>query len=84
MSEPGVPTFDQLKIFLAVVETGGFAAAGRKLNRATSVISYGVSNLEAQLGIVLFDRETTRRPRLTEAGRAGPANLDSGLGGFSA
>ncbi len=70
MSGPGVPTFDQLQIFLAVIETGSFAAAGRKLNRATSVISYGVSNLEAQLGVELFDREATRRPRLTEAGRA--------------
>jgi DNA-binding transcriptional LysR family regulator len=70
MSETGVPTFDQLQIFLAVVENGSFAAAGRKLNRATSVISYGVANLEAQLGIELFDREATRRPRLTEAGRA--------------
>jgi len=70
MSEPGVPTFDQLQIFLAVVENGSFAGAGRKLNRATSVISYGISNLEAQLGIELFDREATRRPRLTEAGQA--------------
>jgi DNA-binding transcriptional LysR family regulator len=70
MSGAGVPTFDQLHIFLTVVETGSFAAAGRKLNRATSVISYGVSNLEAQLGVELFDREATRRPQLTEAGRA--------------
>jgi DNA-binding transcriptional LysR family regulator len=70
MSFPGVPTFDQLHIFLTVVETGSFAAAGRKLNRATSVISYGVSNLEALLGVELFDREATRRPQLTEAGRA--------------
>ncbi|MBF6601871.1 MAG: LysR family transcriptional regulator, partial [Sphingorhabdus sp.] len=70
MSEPGIPTFDQLKIFLAVVETGSFAAAGRRLNRATSVISYGISNLEAQLGLSLFDREGTRKPRLSNAGRA--------------
>lgn len=70
MSDPGVPTFDQLKIFLTVIETGSFAAAGRKLNRATSVISYGIGNLEAQLGVELFDRESTRRPQLTEAGRA--------------
>ncbi len=70
MPGPGVPTFDQLQIFLAVIENGSFAAAGRKLNRATSVISYGVSNLEAQLGVALFDREATRRPRLTQAGRA--------------
>jgi DNA-binding transcriptional LysR family regulator len=57
-------------VFVAVVETGSFAAAGRKLNRAVSVISYGVANLEAQLGVRLFDREGTRRPVLTEAGRA--------------
>lgn len=68
--DPGTPTFDQLKIFLTVVETGSFAAAGRTLNRATSVISYGVSNLEAQLGLRLFEREGTRKPRLTAAGQA--------------
>lgn len=70
MSEPGVPTFDQLRLFLAVVETGSFAAAGRLLHRAVSVVSYGIANLEAQLGVSLFDREGTRRPQLTEAGRA--------------
>lgn len=70
MSEPGTPTFDQLKIFLAVVETGSFAAAGRRLNRATSVISYGIANLEAQLGLLLFERQGTRKPRLTVAGHA--------------
>lgn len=70
MMEPGTPTFDQLKIFLTVVETGSFAAAGRRLNRATSVISYGITNLEAQLGLKLFTREGTRKPRLTIAGQA--------------
>ena len=39
MTNPGTPTFDQLRIFLAIVDTGSFAAAGRKLNRAVSVIS---------------------------------------------
>ena len=67
---PGIPTLDQLGVFLAVVEAGSFAAAGRRLNRATSVISYAVGNLEQQLGLPLFDRESTRRPQLTEAGRA--------------
>lgn len=70
MIEPGLPTFDQLQIFLTVVESGSFAAAGRRLNRATSVISYGIDNLEAQLGVTLFERDATRRPRLTEAGEA--------------
>lgn len=70
MAQPGTPTFDQLRIFLAIVDTGSFAAAGRKLNRAVSVISYGIANLEAQLGLMLFDREGTRKPQLTTAGRA--------------
>ncbi|TCM21692.1 DNA-binding transcriptional LysR family regulator [Novosphingobium sp. PhB165] len=70
MSNPGTPTFDQLRIFLAVVDTGSFAGAARKLNRAVSVISYGIANLETQLGLLLFDREGTRKPQLTVAGRA--------------
>lgn len=70
MAGPGTPTFDQLRIFLAIVDTGSFAAAGRKLNRAVSVISYGIANLETQLGLTLFEREGTRKPKLTVAGRA--------------
>jgi len=70
MPDPGTPTFDQLRVFLTVVDTGSFAGAARKLGRATSVISYSIANLEMQLGVSLFDRETTRRPQLTDAGRA--------------
>lgn len=70
MSSPGTPTFDQLRIFLAVVDTGSFAGAARRMNRAVSVISYGIANLEAQLGLELFQREGTRRPQLTVGGRA--------------
>ncbi|KQU04870.1 LysR family transcriptional regulator [Methylobacterium sp. Leaf469] len=70
MRTAGIPTLDQLRVFLCVVEAGSFAAAGRRLNRATSVISYGIANLEQQLGLPLFDRDSTRKPQLTEAGRA--------------
>ncbi len=70
MQGPGAPSLDQLKTFLTVVETGSFAAAGRKLGRATSAISYAIANLESQLGLPLFDRESTRKPVLTEAGKA--------------
>lgn len=70
MPEPGTPTLDQLRVFLAVVETGSFAAAARRLGRATSVISYAIANLESQLGLALFERDATRRPQLTVAGRA--------------
>jgi DNA-binding transcriptional LysR family regulator len=70
MANPGTPTYEQLRTFMAVVDSGSFAGAGRRLNRAVSVISYGIANLEAQLGVQLFDREGTRKPQLTEAGRA--------------
>jgi DNA-binding transcriptional LysR family regulator len=70
MANPGYPTLDQLRIFLAVVDEGSFNGAARKLNRAVSVISYGIVNLEAQLGVTLFEREGSKKPRLTEAGQA--------------
>src|SRR5207302_7507971 len=70
MQGPGVPSLDQLTVFLTVVETGSFAAAGRRLGRATSAISYNIANLERQIGVALFDRANTRRPILTEAGMA--------------
>ena len=70
MSEPGTPTIDQLRVFLAVVEAGSFTAAAKRLNRAVSAISYTIANLERQLGVSLFDREQTRTPILTEAGKA--------------
>jgi DNA-binding transcriptional LysR family regulator len=31
----GVPSIDELKVFLTVVEEGRFAAGGRRLHRAT-------------------------------------------------
>jgi len=68
--DPKAPTFDQLLIFLSVVDTGSFSGAARRLGRATSVISYGIANLEDQLGLELFDRQTTKSPQLTDAGRA--------------
>ena len=70
MRGPGLPSIDQLTVFLSVVETGSFAAAGRKLGRATSAISYTIAQLELQLGLPLFDRDRTRKPTLTKAGAA--------------
>lgn len=70
MSGPRSPTLDQLQVFLAIVEAGSFAAAARRLGRATSVVSYAIGHLESQLGVELFDRESTRKPQLTDAGKA--------------
>lgn len=65
----GEPTLDQLRIFLAVEEEGSFGGAARRMGRAVSAISYGVQQMEAQLGVSLFSREGSRKPVLTEAGR---------------
>ena len=70
MLRPGTPSIEQIRTVLAVVEEGSFAAAGRRLRRATSVISYAIANIEAPLGVTLFEREGTRRPRLTPEGAA--------------
>jgi DNA-binding transcriptional LysR family regulator len=70
MPDIGTPSLDQLRVFVTVVETGSFAAAGRRLARATSAISYTIAHLEEQLGVALFDRTRTRKPVLTEAGAA--------------
>lgn len=66
----GQPSLDQLRIFLAIVDEGSFNAAAKRLGRAISAVSYGLSQLEAQLGVSLFAREGSRKPVLTEAGKA--------------
>jgi DNA-binding transcriptional LysR family regulator len=70
MRGPGIPSVDQLLVLLAVAEAGSFTAAAKRLGRATSAISYAIDTLEAQLGLSLFDRGTTRKPRLTRQGEA--------------
>lgn len=60
-------SLDQLRACIAAVDEGSFSAAGRKLHRAQSAVSELVSNLEAQLGVTLFDR-SERYPKLTPAG----------------
>ncbi len=57
----------QLEAFLAVAEHGSFSTAARHLNVAQPALSNAVKDLEAELGLRLFDR-TTRRVELTGAG----------------
>jgi DNA-binding transcriptional LysR family regulator len=64
-------TLDQLggmAVFVQVVDTGSFTAAGRRLGLDKSAVSKQVSRLEAQLGQKLLHR-TTRALSLTEAGQ---------------
>lgn len=69
MRDPGLPSLDQLRVFIAVIDHGGFAHAARALHRTQSVISYTIANLEEQLNIALIDRGK-RKVTLTEAGKA--------------
>src|SRR5271155_1437517 len=60
-------SLDQLRAFIAAVDEGSFSAGARRLHRAQSAVSELVSNLEAQIGVLLFDR-SERYPKLTPAG----------------
>lgn len=56
-----------LTVFRRAVELGSFAAAGRLLGLSPAAISKNIGELEAHLGLRLFNR-TTRRMSPTEAG----------------
>ena len=58
-----------LTAFVRVVDSGGFSAAGRRLNMSTTMVSNHVQALEDRLGARLLNR-TTRKVSLTEVGKA--------------
>ena len=53
--------------FVAVVDSGGFASAARKLNLSPPVVTRAIAELEERLGLRLLTR-TTRVVRVTDAG----------------
>src|SRR5215468_4342490 len=55
--------------FVKVVDSGGFAAAGRALNMSASAVTLHIQAIEERLGARLLNR-TTRQVSMTEAGRA--------------
>jgi len=61
-------TLRRLQVFVAIVETGSFAAAARRLGIAQPSISAHVMALEKELGR-LFERQSGRQAVLTEVGR---------------
>jgi molybdate transport repressor ModE-like protein len=62
-------TLDQMRILVAVAETGSFSAAARRLGRVQSAVSQAINTLEHVLAVPLFDR-AGKTPRLTSAGTA--------------
>lgn len=59
---------EKMRAFVAVVEAGSFAAAGRRLGLSNKVISKGIQALEADVGSTLLFR-TTRSMSITPEGR---------------
>lgn len=58
----------QVRAVLATVEEGSFSAAARALRSTQPTIGRQISDLEATLGVTLFER-SVRGPALTDAGR---------------
>ncbi len=82
-------TLRQLRVFIAVAEAQHFTRAGDAMNLSQSTVSAQIRELEANLGLRLFDRHT-RMLRLTAAGqeilplaRKAVADLDSVIGSSS-
>jgi DNA-binding transcriptional LysR family regulator len=62
-------TFEHLLVYIAVIETGSFTRAARRMSVCKSVVSKSIQRLELELGASLIVR-TTRRISVTEAGAA--------------
>ncbi len=61
-------TLDQMRVLIAVSETGSFSAAARRLGRVQSAVSQSVQGLETALGTPIFDR-SGKVPVLNDAGK---------------
>jgi DNA-binding transcriptional LysR family regulator len=60
-------TIDQLEMIEAIVETGSFQAAAKKVHKSQPSLSVGVKKIEELYDIKLFSRENYR-PSLTKQG----------------
>ncbi len=58
---------DAMKVFVAALNEGSLAGAGRKLGKSPAAVSRAIAFLEAQVGADLLHR-TTRSIKLSEAG----------------
>lgn len=76
-------TLDGMKTIVAVVETGSFTAASERLGISKALASKYVGEVEARLGVRLFNR-STRRLALTEEGQRYYDQALPLLEGFSA
>ena len=52
-----VITADAIKVVIAIVRCGSFAAASQELHKVPSALSYTLHKLEDSLGVSLFERQ---------------------------
>jgi DNA-binding transcriptional LysR family regulator len=70
---------NDLRVFVRVVDRGGFAVAARELGVPTSTVSRAIARLEASTGTRLLQR-TARSVRATSEGRAIYASVSDAVG----
>lgn len=68
-------TLRQLKVLLAIARVKSFTKTGASIGMTQSAVSHSVRELEAELGLKLFDR-TTREVELTDNGKRLAAVLE--------
>lgn len=59
---------EQMRLFVSVAEQRSFSAVARGQRKAQSAVINEIALLEADLGVSLLERSSSRQPRLTEAG----------------
>ncbi len=60
-------SLEHINMLVLSAELGSFSACARRLGKVQSAVSHGISSLEVDLGVELFDR-SSRRPTLTPEG----------------
>jgi DNA-binding transcriptional LysR family regulator len=66
-AEQPMDRIDAMRVFVAVLDEGSLAGAGRKLGRSPAAVSRALAFLEGHVGVQLLHR-TTRSSKLSEAG----------------
>jgi DNA-binding transcriptional LysR family regulator len=61
--------FQQLDMFVAVVETGSVTQAAERIFRTPPAVSIALRKLEEEMGASLFDRSDRNNHRLSESGK---------------
>ncbi len=62
-------TIERMEALVAVVETGSFSAAARRMGKSPSAVSRIVQHFELDLGVELFLRQEGQAPRATDTAR---------------